>query len=74
MKKARFDEHYTTHSLRSSYGTRLYDGGVLEQLIEETSDGFRTCKCTSSAHKGEASEILPGSLSKHLVLSTELKM
>ena len=57
---------YTCHSLRRSGATRLYDSGVPEQLIQETtghrsSDGVRTYKCTSSALKREASEILQGS-------------
>ena len=44
----------------------MYDGGVPEQLIQETtgnrsSDGVRAYKCISSALKREASEILQGS-------------
>ena len=78
MKKAQFDGHYTYHSLRRSCATRLYDGGVPEQLIQETtghrsSDGVRAYKCTSSALKREASEILQGSLSKKAVTDVEKK-
>ena len=78
MKKAQFDGHYTNNSLRRSCATRLYDSGVPEQLIQETtghwsSDGVRTYKCTSSALKREASEILQGSLSKKAVTEVEKK-
>ena len=78
MKKAQFDGHYTNHSLRRSCATLLYDGGVPEQLIQETtghrsSDGVRAYKCTSSALKREASEILQGSLSKKAVTDVEKK-
>ena len=78
MKKAQFDGHYTNNSLRRSCATRLYDSGVPEQLIQETtghwsSDGVRTYKCTSSALKREASEILQGSLSKKAVTDVEKK-
>ena len=67
---------YTNHSLRRSCATRLYDGGVPEQLIQETtghrsSDGVRAYKCTSSALKREASEILQGFLSKKAVTDVE---
>jgi len=53
-EKAQFDRHFTDHSLRRSCATRLYDGGVPEQLIHETTrhrsfDGVRAYKCTSSA-------------------------
>ena len=70
--------YYTNHSLRRSCATRLYDGGVPEQLIQETtghrsSDGVRAYKCTSSALKREASEILQGSLSKKAVIDVEKK-
>ena len=56
----------------------MYDGGVPEQLIQETtghrsSDGVRAYKCTSSALKREASEILQGSLSKKAVTDVEKK-
>lgn len=78
MKKAQFVGHYINHSLERSCATRLYDGGVSEQLILETtshrsSDGVRAYKCTSSALKREASEILKGSLSKKAVIDVEKK-
>ena len=67
---------YTCHSLRGSCATRLYDSGVPEQLIQETtghrsSDGISAYKCTSSAQEREASEILQGSLSKKAVNDVE---
>ena len=81
MKKAQFDGHYTNHSLRRSCATQLSDGGVPEQLIQETtghrsSDSVRAYKCTSLALKREAreaSEILQGSLSKKAVIDVEKK-
>ena len=77
-KKAQFDRHYTNHSLMRSCATRLYDGGVPEQLIQETtghrsSDGVRAFKCTLSALKREASEISQVSLSKKAVIDVEKK-
>ncbi|XP_022810328.1 uncharacterized protein LOC111347344 [Stylophora pistillata] len=47
MKKAQFVGHYINHSLKRSCATRLYDGGVSEQLILETtshrsSDGVKS--------------------------------
>ena len=53
MRKAGFEEHLTKHSLPRSCATRLYNGGVLEQVIVETTghwscDGVRKYKCTSS--------------------------
>ena len=56
----------------------MYDGGVPEQLIQETTghrspDGVRAYKCTSSALKREESEILQGSLSKKAVTDVEKK-
>ena len=52
MKKAGFKGHFTNHSLRRSCATRLYDAGVPEQVIQETtghrsSDGIKAYKCTS---------------------------
>ena len=78
MKKAQFDGHYTNHSLRCSCATRFHDNGVPEQLIQETtghrsSNGVRAYKCTPSALKREASEILQGSLSKKAVTDVEKK-
>ena len=76
MKKVQFDGHYTNYSLGCSCATRLYDSGVPEQLIQETtghrsSDGVKAYKCTVSALKREASEILQGSLSKKAVNDVE---
>ena len=53
--------------------TRLYDAGIPEQVIQETtghrsSDGVKAYKCTSSSLKRKASEILQGTLPK---ISTE---
>ena len=36
MKKARFKGYFTNHSLRRSCATRLYDAGIPEQVIQET--------------------------------------
>ena len=36
MKKGEFEGHYTNHSLRRSSATRLYDAGILKQVIQET--------------------------------------
>ena len=61
--------HYTNHSLRRSSASRLYDAGMPEQVIQETtghrsSDGVKAYKCTSSSLKRKASEILQGNLPK----------
>ena len=61
MEKAQFDVHYTNHSLRRSCATPLYEDGVLEQLIQETtghrsSDGVRAYEYTSSALELEGSK------------------
>ena len=65
MKNAGFEEHYANHSLRRSSASRLYDAGMPEQVIQETtghrsSDGVKAYKCTSSSLKRKASEILQG--------------
>ena len=65
MRKAGFEGHFTNHSLRRSCATRLYEGGVPEQVIVETTghrscDGVREYKCTSLTLKRKASEILQG--------------
>ena len=36
MGKAGFDGHFTNQSLRQSCATNLYDNGVPEQVIQET--------------------------------------
>ena len=69
MKKTGFEGHYTNHSLRRSSASRLYDAGMPEQVIQETtghrsSDGVKAYKCTSSSLKRKASEILQGNLPK----------
>ncbi len=66
MKKAGFKGYFTNHSLRRSCATRLYDAGVPEQVIQETtghlsSDGIKAYKCTSSSLNRKASELLQGS-------------
>ncbi|PFX28586.1 Endothelin-converting enzyme 2 [Stylophora pistillata] len=75
---AEIEGHYANHPLMRSCATRLYDGGVSEQIIQETtghrsSDGVRAYKCTSAALKREASEILLGYLSKKAVIDVEKK-
>ncbi|CAB4009430.1 zinc finger MYM-type 2-like, partial [Paramuricea clavata] len=67
MEKAGFEGHYTSHSLRRSSATRLYDAGILEQVIQEmtghrSSDSVKAYKCTSSSLKRKASEVLQGTL------------
>ena len=69
MKNAGFEGHYTNHSLRRSSASRLYDAGMPEQVIQETtghrsSDGVKAYKCTSSSFKRKGSEILQGNLPK----------
>ena len=69
MKNAGFERHYTNHSLRRSSASRLYDAGMPEQVIQETtghrsSYGVKAYKCTSSSLKRKASEILQGNLPK----------
>ena len=61
--KAGFDGHFINHSLRRSCATNLYDNGVPEQVIQETTghrsvEGVRAYKRTSSAMKREMSAIL----------------
>lgn len=65
MKSAKFEGYYTNHSLRRTCATRMYDKGIPEQLIQETtghrsSDGVRAYKRTSSSAKRKASEIVQG--------------
>ena len=62
MGKAGFDGHFTNHSLRRSCATNLYDNGVPEQVIQETTghrsvEGVRAYKRTSSAMKHKMSAI-----------------
>ena len=63
MGKAGFDGHFTNHSLRRSCATNLYDNGVPEQVIQETTghrsvEGVRGYKRTSSAMNRKMSAIL----------------
>lgn len=58
-----FDGHFTNHSLRRSFATNLYDNGVPEQVIQESTghrsgEGVRAYKHTSSAMKRQMSAIL----------------
>ena len=62
-RKAGFDGHFKNHSIRRSCATRLYEGGVPEQVIVKTTghqSWVREYKCTSSTLKQKASEILQG--------------
>ena len=74
MGKAGFDDHFTNPSLWRSCATKLYDNGVPEQVIQETTghrsvEGVRSYKRTLSAMKRKMSAILnqlePGSGSDH---------
>ena len=63
MGKAGLDGHFTNHSLRRSYATNLYDNGIPEQVIQETTghrsvEGVRAYKRTSSAMRHKMSAIL----------------
>ena len=63
MGKDGFDGHFTNLSLRRSCATNLYDNGVPEQVIQETSghwsvEGVRAYKRTSSAMRRKMSAIL----------------
>ena len=67
LKSASFEGYYSNHSLRRTCATRLYDKGLPEQLIQETTghrsaDGARCYKHTSSSAKRRASEIVQGCL------------
>ena len=67
MRSASFEGYYTNHSLRRTYASRMYDKGLAEQLIQETTghrsaDGVRYYKHTSFSAKRRASEIVKGCL------------
>ena len=67
MKGASFEGYYSNHSLRRTCATRLYDKGLPEQLIQETTghrcaDGVRCYKHTTTFAKRGASEIVEGCL------------
>ena len=59
MKSASFEGYYSNHSLRRTCATRLYDKGLPEQLIQETTghrcaDGVRCYKHnTTFAKEGQ---------------------
>ena len=62
MKSASFEGYYSNHSLRRTYASRLYDKGLPEQLIQETTghrsaDGVRCYKHSSSSAKRRVSEV-----------------
>lgn len=61
-KQAGFEGFYSNHSLRATATTRLFNQGVDEQLICETtghrSNAVRSYKRTSDEQKNEISEIL----------------
>ena len=62
-RKAGFEGHFTNHFIRRSCATRLYEGGVPEQVIVKTTghkSWVREYQCTSSTLKQKASEILQG--------------
>ena len=71
-------ENAAAVALRRSCATRLYEGGVPEQVIVETTghrscDGFREYKCTSSTLKRKASEILQGATPKRAEIDVKEK-
>ena len=56
MKEAKMDGFYTNHSLRATLATRLYEAGVDEQLIQESTghrsvEGVRNYKRSNSNQK-----------------------
>ena len=56
MKDGKFEGHYTNHSLRATLATRLYEAGVDEQLIQESTghrsvEALRNYKRTNSDQK-----------------------
>ena len=75
-RKAGFEAHFTNHSLWRSFATRLYEGGVPEQVIVETT-GHRSCygvreyKCTSLTLKREASKTLQGGAPKKVEMAAK---
>ena len=63
MGNVEFDGHFTNHSLRRSCATNLYDNGVQEQVIQETTghwsvESVRAYKRTLSAMKRKINAIL----------------
>ena len=62
-KSAGISGHKTNHSLRVTAATRLYDSGIDEQLVMETTghcstEGVRTYKRTSAMQRETVSDIL----------------
>ena len=77
-RKAGFEGHFTSHSLRLICATRLYEGGMPEQVIEETTghrsyDGVREHKFASSTFKRKASGILQGTIPKKVEIDAKEK-
>ena len=63
MKSASFEGYYSNYSLRRTCATRLYDKGLPEQLIQETTghrsaNGVQCYKHTPSSAKRRATEIV----------------
>ena len=63
-QKAGLPGYYTNHSLRSSSATRMYRGGVEEQVIQEItghrSNAVRSYKRTSDLQHQMASKVISG--------------
>lgn len=63
-KQAGFSCHFTIHSLLTTAGTRLYDAGVVKELIAERtghrSSAVRSYKRTQDAQLVKVSEIIQG--------------
>ncbi len=66
MKQAGKNGNFTNHSLQVTAATRMFQGGIEEQLVKEKtghkSDAVRTYKCTSDQlmEKAEKAVICPG--------------
>lgn len=63
-EQAGFSCHFTIHSLLTTAGTRLYDAGVVKELIAERtghrSSAVRSYKRTQDAQLVKVSEIIQG--------------
>ena len=63
-EKGKIDGYFTNHSLRSSSATRMYRGGLDEQLIQEITGhrslAVRSYKRTSDDQRRRASQIVSG--------------
>ena len=66
-EKGGIDGYFTNHSLRSSSATRMYQGGVDEQVIQEVTGhrslAVRSYKRTCNEQKCRASQIVSGEFS-----------